>query len=178
MVDGRGVRASLKAGADPGQRLDGVTVAAAVGTDIGDVIATGCAANSSATATAEAIAVTARAAMTARHSVLFTPRWCDADWGRWLGKRDDRDLVSDDAERGTGGTGLGDRLRCGRLCGCQWAGLLGRFDTDADSEPGCQRASIRDRLGAREHITADPLGHHIGRTRRSHHARDTHDRPG
>ena len=31
MVDGRGVRASLKAGADPAQRLDGVTVAAAIG---------------------------------------------------------------------------------------------------------------------------------------------------
>src|SRR5438094_5157937 len=94
--------------------------------------------------------------MTASRRVLFAARWCDADWGLWLGKRDDRDLVSDDAERGTGGAGLGERLRCGRLCGCQWAGLLGRFDTDADSEPRCQRASIRDPFGAREHITADP----------------------
>ena len=156
----------------------GFAIGASVVRRAGDAIATGCAANSSATATAEAITVMARAAMTTRRSLLLTLTWCDADWGLWLGKRDDRDLVSDDAERGTGGTGLGDRLRCGRLCGCQWAGLLGRFDTDADSEPGCQRASIRDPFGAREHITADPLGHHSGRTRRSHHAGDTHDRPG
>src|SRR5439155_23716092 len=117
VVDGRDVRASLKAGADPGQRLDGVTVAAAVGTDIGDVIARGCAANSSATATAEAIVVTARAAMTARRNVLFTPRWCDADWGLWLGKRDDRDLVSDDAERCARRTDVSDGRRSGRVCG-------------------------------------------------------------
>src|SRR5438105_3057692 len=116
---GRAVRASVGAGAGLYPMTSIVAIGASVVRRAGDAIARGCAANSSATATAEAITVTEKAAMTARRSVLLTLRWCDADWGLWLGKRDDRDLVSDDAERSTGGTGLGDRRRSGRLCGCQ-----------------------------------------------------------
>ena len=64
------------------------------------------------------------------------------------------------------------------VCGSQQARLLGRFDTDAESDPGFERPSVRDRLGAREFITADHIGHHLGRIGRRHHAGDTYDCPG